>query len=337
MLQVTIDICTKDRYFSTLPLTLMSIANQTLRPKKVIIYDDSTDQKDIRDIETIRYILQTFDEKGIGWRVLNGRKMGQHWGHQIVQDMAQTPFVLRVDDDCVLEPNCLEILCSHMKDGVGAVGGRVAPPGVQKREMPPNLISNIQSNCQWFVWDGVKSDNEHLYGGCYLYRRGIQGFETTLSRKAFREETLHTYGLFKKGYKLIIDPKAITYHYQSQNGGIRSEKGEKDTQQQYWHDEMIFQETLREYEGKKLILLDSGRGDHLVFKMAILPKLKEKYKELTLAVCYPDMFEGEKCIGVTEELKFLYGDKHNISKYMHDVGHKTELKYAYAAMYGVEI
>jgi len=329
MNHITADICTKDRYETGLPLALMSIINQTRTPDSIIIYDDSLNRIDMRENETLRYIFNLFDQKKIEWEVLFGRQRGQHIGHQIIQDMAKD-LVWRMDDDCIAEPNVLYQLESRFTSTTGAIGGLVLMPNAQEKECEPNSIINLMDNCQWYKWHGIKQV-EHLYSS-YLYRKGIQNYDLSLSSVAHREETLHSYGIFKKGYGVFVDSGAITWHLRSNIGGIRTGKPE------WWHnDEITFQETLNSYEGRKIVFLDSGKGDHLVFKVAVLPKLKEKYKEVTLAVCWPEIFPEEKCISLNEGAKICNPENHNISKWMHDHHWDKELKFAYAQMYGVEI
>lgn len=338
MAHITVDCCTKDRYLTTLPQTLLSIAMQTRTPDALVLYDDSENQMDIRNNETFRYILQLFEEKKIQWQVMFGAKRGQHIGHQRIQEMAQGEFIWRIDDDEIAQPNVLETLLNRFKElgeGVGAVGGLVLVPGASIQSPTPNKITDsIDHNCQWHRWPAEMStpylEVEHLYSS-YLYRKGIQDFDINLSPVAHREETLHSYGIFKKGCKVIATGEAITYHFRSSSGGIRTGKSED-----WYHDEVAFQETLREYNGKKVCFLDCGKGDHVIFK-TLLPKIKEKYKEITLAVCYPDIFPDEKCISIAEGLKICNPEKHNIYKWCIDHNWRDELKYAYAEMYGVEI
>lgn len=338
---ITVDCCTKDRYTDTLPLTLSSIAHQTRRPDKVVIYDDSTNYVDMRGIETIRYILQTFDCKGIPWVIVPGAKRGQHVGHEIIQLFHAQDLVWRIDDDEVAEPTVLENLVSWFEspdkkdDNIGAVGGLVLMPDAPTRLVAPNAISNLGDNCQWYKWPKIVNITslkvEHLYSS-YLYKKGIQEFDTNLSPVAHREETLHSYGIFKKGYSLFVDSRAVTYHYRSGSGGIRT-----GSENDWFHDEIAFQETLREYDGHKICYINCGMGDHLVFK-SILPKIKEKYKDVTLAVCYPDLFPGEKCISLAEGQQICNPDKHNIFRYCIDKNWRgKEIKYAFAELYGVQV
>jgi hypothetical protein len=55
-----------------------------------------------------------------------------------------------------------------------------------------------------------------------------------------------------------------------------------------------------------LILLNSGMGDHLMFKQ-ILPEVKAKYPDLILSVCYNEVFEdcGVKLISIQDGINQL--------------------------------
>ncbi len=222
-----------------------------------------------------------------------GRKLGQHHSHQMVQEKATTDFIWRVDDDEIPEPNVLEELLSQMRSDVGAVGGLV-PQGILVPAPPAaaNLISDLnRPNVQWFN-SQPQEPVEHLHS-TFLYRRGIVDYELHLSPAAHREETLFTHELFRRGYKLIVNRNAVTWHFPAQQGGIRSHQ----VNPQYWdEDEKLFQDKLREWgittQQTKSIVLDVGRGDHVMVK-SLIPRLKEKYGKLVIASCYPDIFEDD--------------------------------------------
>jgi hypothetical protein len=83
------------------------------------------------------------------------------------------------------------------------------------------------------------------------------------------------------------------------------------------HDESIFREWLKSNTSKDapfLVVLNSGRGDNLVFKKNILPRLKEKHKNIVLSVCYPDLFPDEKTISIAEAEKMVDTNTHDIYK-----------------------
>ena len=154
--QVTVGIPTKNRY-DILSHCLLSLAQQTHRPKEIIIVDDTPEPVNLTTLEIYEYAFRLLEEKGIRWRVIFGMKKGQHHSHQIVQDAAETDFVFRVDDDEIMEPNCLEKLLDKMSSDVGAVAPLVLMPNVGK--LPPFAKNDIRDlsapNVQWFKWPGT--------------------------------------------------------------------------------------------------------------------------------------------------------------------------------------
>jgi hypothetical protein len=255
----------------------------------------------------------------------------------MVQDGAQTPIIWRIDDDEIAEPNVLEELYNTIikDDKVGAAAGLVIHPGNTWHGPPrPNSCREKEMyNCQWHSWSTLDKTVgcEHLYSS-FLYRKGLQTFDLSLSPAGHREENLFSWGLFKQGYKLLVTREAVSWHYRSSGGGIRTSKKED-----FDRDELYFQELLREDLGHKVVLLNSGAGDHLVFKTAILPKLKEKFKKVTIACTFPNLFVGEDVISVSEGATLVDQQRHDIYRFMAYRDYKKELKFAFAEMYGVTL
>src|ERR1035437_3080792 len=111
-MKVLCSIPTRGRYDTTLPMTLMAVLNQTRAPDKVVIFDDNDEPTDVRQIQHYAYMFLLMDQKGISWTWTFAKKMGQHHSHQMAQEMAVEQgydWVWRVDDDCVPEPNVLEM------------------------------------------------------------------------------------------------------------------------------------------------------------------------------------------------------------------------------------
>jgi hypothetical protein len=73
----------------------------------------------------------------------------------------------------------------------------------------------------------------------------------------------------------------------------------------------------------------------LAFK-SILPDIKKKYKDLILAVCYPEVFEDEgvDLISIAEASMLDNPDKYNIYKFMTDHNWRRHIIEAYREMYG---
>jgi hypothetical protein len=345
MPHVTLDICTKDRYSSTLPLTLASVLTQTRLPDVIYIYDDSENRINMpQEDETLRYLFQLAESKGLPpINVIFGEHKGQHHGHQIIQSLAKD-LVWRIDDDEVAEPNTLQLLLASMKDGVGAVGGLVLMPGTSKRSPSFNKISNLNDNCQWHPWMSSEryANVEHLYSS-YLYRKGIHDYQLSLSPVAHREETLHSFGIFKKGYKLVVDSFATTYHFRSSIGGIRTGK-EGD-----WHnDEILFNGIMREYgigcpKPEKNFVLNEGKGDHVVFA-SLVPDILAKYgksHKLIFYVTYPDVFKFKKYDLDLRSIKNAYDQlgniesRFNLYECMVKTNEKLNLEQAYRKLYDI--
>lgn len=312
-------IPTKDRYFTTLPLTIQSVINQTKKPDKLLIYDDSVDRKDLRNLLLYRYLFQRLDEVGIKWEVIFGRRLGQHFGHQMA-NKSEFDYVWRLDDDNVAEDNVLKLLSVNTE--AAAVGGLVLTPGA--KELNHDFIDNFSDNIQWYKWKGLKQVN-HLYSS-FLYKSNLVNYELSLSPVAHREETIFTQRLANKG-KMFVNANAITWHYRNPEGGIRT--GNKSD---WEHDEKIFQELQDRKKGNLIVYLDNGMGDHVCFN-SILPKLKYLYKNIRIFACYHDLidFPSESLI---EGKKVTVPEFHNVYKYMMDMDWKDkELQEAFLEMY----
>lgn len=337
---VTAVICTRDRYDTTLPLTISAIANQTVKPKHLLIYEDG-EHNDLTKIPMYAALLKMLNEKGISWDVKYGNHNGQVENHNYSIMNSNTEFLWRVDDDEIPEPNVLELLLNVCKDKtVGAVGGLVIDPNnnFSNSNLASNKIEDIHLglNEQWFN-DNKKGLHEvdHLYSS-FLYRKSASSHEypKDLSRVGHREETIFTYEMKRSGWKIMIEPNCITWHLRNPEGGIRSESDEK-----LWHqDDEKFKErmALWKLEGKltKLIVLDNGLGDHLAFKK-ILPDLQEIYDNIVLATCYPEVFEDCDVRQISiEEAKFIGNiDEYSVYLWMEKNKWRGSIINAYRKMY----
>jgi len=319
--KVLCSVATRGRYFTTLPLVLNAIINQTKSPDKLIVFDDNDEPQDMRKEFIYQYFFQMLEHKGIEWEWQYADKKGQHHIHQRTNMMGYD-WIWRVDDDAVPEPNVLETLYSHIGEFVGAVGGSVlTPPYLPNTGSVTGTIDQINNepNIQWGKIERVKQV-EHLH--CtFLYRAGVHDYNTGLSRVAHREETLFTYGLHRKGYQVIVVPNAVTWHLKNPQGGIRSET----KQEMYEYDEQIFQNVLK-YKDHTVVVLNCGLGDHIVFSH-ILPAIRNPL----VFTCYPEVIPGKS---IAEAFK-LFGDiePYNIYKKMDQWKWKNSLEDAYRKMY----
>ena len=321
MNSVLCSVATRGRYHTTLPLTLNAIINQTKKVDKLVIFDDNDEPEDMRKELVYSYFFQMLDIKGIQWEWVYAHKKGQHHIHQMANTMG-FDWVWRVDDDAIPEPNVLQTLFNYTSKKVGAVGGAILTPPLQFESFKPTgKIENIDTepNIQWSFIHKVK-EVEHLHCS-FLYRAGVHDYNTGLSRVAHREETLFTYGLYLKGYKILAVPNAISWHLKNPNGGIRSETNQK----LYEQDELIFRNTIA-YKDKKIVVLNCGMGDHIVFSH-VMPDITNA----EVFTCYPDIVPGRSIA----EAKVLFGDieQWNIYRKMAQWKWTDNLENAYRKMY----
>ena len=113
MSKILCSIATYGRYFTTLPMTIMAVANQTRLPDKLVIFDDNDEPQDMRKESIYQNIFFVLDSKGIAWEWLFAGKKGQHHIHQAANCMGYD-WVWRVDDDAIPEANVLENLSKYL-------------------------------------------------------------------------------------------------------------------------------------------------------------------------------------------------------------------------------
>jgi len=321
MPKILCSVATKGRYFTTLPVVLSAVINQTRPVDKLVIFDDNDEPQDMRKESLYQNLFWQLGAKGIEWEWLFAEKKGQHHIHQMANKMGYD-WVWRVDDDAVPEPNVLENLAKHIADDVGVVGGSVLnPPHNPIYLDASNTIAKIETepNVQWGLIKEVK-EVEHLYCS-FIYRAGIHDYNLGLLRVAHREETLFTFGLHQKGYKLLVVPNAVTWHMKNPQGGIRD--GSKE--EMFYHDELIFRNIIA-YKDKKVVVLNCGMGDHIVFTH-VLPEIKNA----EVFTCYPDIVPGRSIA----EAKALFGDidQFNVYAKMDQWKWTDSLENAYRKLY----
>jgi len=322
-------VSTCGRYDTTLPLTLVSIALQTRKPDHLIIFDDNKEKKDLRNIELYNYCFKLLMEKGVSWEVVFGEGKGQHFNHERANMMGYD-LCWRTDDDEIPESNCLEELLKEMKEGVGAVGGLVLMPPAQ--QLPEYEATQDDPMLQWFHWDGPSRPQHKIYSS-FLYRPGIVHYDLRLTQVAHREEDLFTRQLAAKGYKLIINPKAVTWHFRSK-GGIRSGS---ETQAMFEHDDKILRDWMvQQKTEKKMFVFNGGIGDNYIALQALNIPPKS-----VVATCYPLVFRDAdvELISIADAVKLCNIEDYNIYKWCCDHKWTGSIAAAYKELYkmGVDV
>lgn len=308
---VTAVITTKGRYFTTLPLAIQSIINQTVKPNELIIYDDEFDlnKVDLRKISLYNHLFNMLSINNIPWFVLPGSRKGPaHNHHRSIYD-AKYKYIWRIDDDEIAENNALEELIKYIEnDEIAAVGSSILQYDSFVSDVPEEKIYNkinlidIDNNIQWINFkEKAIVEVEHLHSS-FLYKtevaKEIGGYPLNLSEVSHREETIFSNSLIADGkYKLIVNTGSKIWHYRELYGGIRSNNDVNN----YEHDQRIFEEFLDKKklstvdEKTFLVYLYNGIGDHYAF-LHILDDLiqQNKDKDIIISCCYQDIFEDYK-------------------------------------------
>lgn len=319
--EILCSISTRGRYDTTLWLALSACMNQTRLPDKIIIFDDNDPDtaRDMREMQTYRYLFSMMDQKRIAWEVVWAKRQGQHHNHQMANTMG-FKWVWRVDDDCVPEYNVLEKLYSYTDDTIGGVGGSILTPPFAPVIGATGKIENIdrEPNLQWdYIHEVQEVDHLHC---SFLYRAGKHDYNLALSRAAFREETLFTYGLVQRGYRMLIVPEAITWHLKNPQGGVRPE-----AHAMFDHDDKIFRNYMN-LGDRTIVVLDCGMGDHIVFR-----KMMHEIENPMVFSCYPEIVPGRSIADAKE----LFGDlgPHNVYYQMDRWNWQGSLIDAFRRMY----
>jgi hypothetical protein len=336
-------ISSKDRYWTTLPSAMLCVIQQTVKPQKFILFMDG-EHIDLRNNDLYLGLFKMLDYYNIIWQVVFGQGKGQVLNHQNAIYMANTEWLWRIDDDTFPQPNVLEGLLACNRPDVGAIAGLVIDTNNPIRKIPPDFkstIDNLQLNRQWFLHNTTEPiETEHLYSTFIFKKEAAKhGYCQLLSPAGHREETIFTYEMYRNGWKLLVNPQVISWHVRQGQGGIRTHHNHPE----YWDfDEKVFQMKLKEWgvktEEKKLIVLDCGKGDHVLFKM-ILPEVKEKYKncKIMIAATFPEILEDEtgiQLLSIAEAANLQPNlDRYNIYRFCIDRHWKGTFLEAMREMY----
>ena len=246
---ITVTISTRNRYFTSLYSCLDSIANQTITPKKILVFDDGIEVVDLSKEEKYNNLFSELNNKNIEFEIVQGEKSGQVLNHQKALNIVDTEFIFRVDDDCVLDPNVLETLYDSFDKDTGAVGCLVLFKNqpIKKNPLASNKIEDVlfAQNIQWYIPETYEiREVDHLYSS-FMFRKeaGLHGYDLELSPVGASEETQFTYGMVRNGWKCLFNPNATIWHHQDDMGGIRDVM----TEENVIKDNHIFKKRLKEW------------------------------------------------------------------------------------------
>lgn len=242
--RVMIDVATRDRrpYLATL---LTSLLCQSFKDWDITIQVDDADESILHD-HLIRSLLERLRHEGHVWKMIRSNRQGPHMAHQrtlqMTSEEGRHKLICRIDDDIYVKPDYLEKLFGQFLQDknceLGAVSGvyvdpkrtdsdQMAPPGYQESL---DYAGQIDHNVPWpyvcLYPPGTKPrEVEHLYSS-FMYRtevaQAIGGYCKLFSQIGHREESDFSYRFWLAGYKLLVHPEAVGFHFQAPASGIRS-------------------------------------------------------------------------------------------------------------------
>ena len=261
-MRVTIQIASKDRS-SELGLLLQSLRMQTYQDFDVMILDDASGTL----MSSFYYLISMMRRlrcEGHGVSLIrNGVSYGVCEARNLLlkEDRYKNDYILRLDDDVVLEPDYIERLINVIKQGYDMASG-VTPMLVQpeiKRDVKfikpiankiefdneGNMI-NIGDDCGVSY---IQSEiiPAHQLRSCFMFKRDIYTksnikFELGLGTVGFREESIFCIRAAYEGYKIAVDTGAIAWHLHTPSGGVRTQ----DYQQQVKFGDLYFRKWAKE-------------------------------------------------------------------------------------------
>jgi len=239
-METAILINNKDRP-TELALLLQSLRTQTFKEFDIFILDDCSGTP-LQSYYFLNAIITRI--------ILEGHKVhiertdfphGVSRARQKIVDLAKDDykFLLRVDDDCILESDYIEQLFKVIDQGYDMATGVTVPFGpVMKRETKylkgvcNRIILDKDGN---FIYNGDDCgmpyiDNcicpAHHFRSCCLYRSAIHNncnyTPTTLSMNGYREEEVLSLRMLMAGYKIGFNSQAVNYHLMTPSGGERN-------------------------------------------------------------------------------------------------------------------
>lgn len=355
--RIEVGVPTKDRY-EQLAMLLWSLLEQDYKEWDVTIIDDSEKIEDIREIPFILSMLKRMDFEGHEWRVKFGKKKGPHYSHQMVLDETRHFWIFRVDDDCILDKFALGELVKtcESEENVGAVGSIVVDPTIspEMRYLPLMWRSYKKFQGKIDDWGVNYGDNqwrrhpdkelqevEHIYSS-FLYRadigREIGGYNLDYNVVGHREETDFSYSIFKKGYKLFVNPSSIIWHLRNPKGGIRT----YDNANLWAECNEKFVRKFGFERGKnkdRVIRIFGGLGDHLC-ATPLLRQLKKNDKKVVISAIYHPLLAGnpnvDELILPDEDSQYEKIEFKDLYKWGFETGFDGKLSEAFCKMLDVD-
>lgn len=246
--RITVHVTSKDRS-SELALMLHSLLYQTYKEFDIMILDDAWGTPIMGNFKFLHDVINRLKIRGHGIGLLrNDVSYGVCKARQRLVDediFKDNPYMLRLDDDQVLEPDYMERLVKAMKQfpNAGIVSG-VTPllsgPDFKRSSMHfsfnRGIVNRMEVNdmgdvvsyaddCGMLYDDGGVLPAHNFRSSALMKREMFDKglcYEKGLSMTGFREECFLSLRALLMGYKCYVDLQAIAWHAPALSGGCRA-------------------------------------------------------------------------------------------------------------------
>lgn len=247
-MRIAIQIITKDRP-SELTMLLQSLLWQTYLKFDVFIYDDASGTNP-QNFHFFQSACQALRCKGVNVDVvMNPKSRGISAARQAIVDYClkntNDAYFCRLDDDTILEPDCLQRMVDGIqKYGYDLMSGVTPPLAGQPWERDTEFVSPIINRIVLDEEGGfiVNTDDcghrytnnkvlpcHHFRSYC-VYKREVHekvNYEKILTPCGFREEEFFSIRMLLAGFRLGVDTGAIAWHLCAPSGGDRRQEYSK--------------------------------------------------------------------------------------------------------------
>jgi len=250
--EVTYNIITRNRPW---PLSMAMTSLLSQPPDWSLLVYDSSDRPVDQDIH-VKAVADALEAQGVFVRFEHGPKLGIPKSFQASAEMAETPYVIRQEDDQLVQPGYIEelyrVMSAHKDTKVLGVGGAICrpdPPRSTPMAAPDYLVAGLllrtpESALRDWNWktDGpfLEPYDQQQYNyvtnldrlhkvphlhGTFIYKReqflANGGFWRDGPWIGHREETLATLRDYFAGWDWLVTLKAKSWHLEYPTGGSR--------------------------------------------------------------------------------------------------------------------
>ena len=217
LLSVILPTVNRNKY---LVHTVQQVLDDKFKDLEVIVVD----QSDEHDKDTIAYFA---DNKDPRLRFYTVAPISGVAAKNFGLIKARADIVVFLDDDILLEPDCLTMHYKAYKEhpDIGGTGGRVKQDGIQTTKELLKFNKYGLSGYNSFNYIGPAAYTDTVPGGNMSVKRDeairVGGFDTNFLRSQHREESEFSDRYHKAGNKFYFEPKACIVHLAAPYGGTR--------------------------------------------------------------------------------------------------------------------